>query len=137
MAENSDIPQAQRVLHRWHVWLSNAGRWPRRGLYFDDAGNFYPQFYWGTPKLGISSGYATDLNEYLTGPSASITLGGAPLAVSCRRKYDIRRPGNQHSRDRIHIRVRTLSHTRYSSYIAKLPTLLYPRGPFQETYPIP
>jgi hypothetical protein len=23
------------------------------------------------------------------------------------------------------------------SYIAKLPTLLYPRGPFQETYPMP
>jgi hypothetical protein len=46
------------------------------GLYFDNHRNFYPQLYYGTPKLGISAGYSPDLEGYLTGTSVSGSFGG-------------------------------------------------------------
>ncbi len=45
------------------------------GLYWDDRGRLYPQFYFGTPKLSASGGYTDDLEALLTGASVSGTLG--------------------------------------------------------------
>jgi hypothetical protein len=45
------------------------------GVYVDSQGNYYPQIYWGSPKLGVSSGYSDDLENFLTGPSVSRTMG--------------------------------------------------------------
>ena len=45
------------------------------GLYFDNYGNLYPQFYYGTPGAGISAGYSPDLEGFLTGTSVSGSFG--------------------------------------------------------------
>jgi hypothetical protein len=45
------------------------------GLYFDNHQNFYPQIYYGTPKLGISAGYSPDLENFLTGTSVAGNFG--------------------------------------------------------------
>lgn len=137
MAENSDIPQRSGFYTGGTYGFPTPVGGLGGGLYFDDAGNFYPQFYWGTPRWGFSSGHATDLDEYLTGPSASITLGGAPLAYhvggnTTSAGQGISTPGVGFTYGFGPYRTRDIP-----SYIAKLPTLLYPRGPFQEIYPMP
>lgn len=38
------------------------------GVYVDSYGNIYPQAYWGSPKLGVSSGYSDDLENFFDRP---------------------------------------------------------------------
>jgi len=45
------------------------------GLYIDNHGRAYPQFYGGTPGLSLSGGYTPDLEGLLTGPSISWSPG--------------------------------------------------------------
>jgi hypothetical protein len=45
------------------------------GLYFDNHGRMYPQWYGGTPRLSLSAGYTPDLEALLTGPSFSGSAG--------------------------------------------------------------
>ena len=49
------------------------------GAYIDNRGRLYPQFYVGTPRLGLSAGYTSDLEGLLTGPSASGGVGFGPV----------------------------------------------------------
>lgn len=49
------------------------------GVYVDSYGNIYPQAYWGSPKLGVSSGYSDDLENFLTGLSVSRTMGNGGI----------------------------------------------------------
>ena len=49
------------------------------GLYFDNHGNLYPQFYYGMPRAGVSAGYSPDLEGLLTGSSASGSFGRGPM----------------------------------------------------------
>ena len=49
------------------------------GLYFDNFGNLYPQFYYGTPRAGMSAGYTPDLEGLLTGASLSGSIGNRTL----------------------------------------------------------
>lgn len=83
----------------------------------------------------VSFGRASDLNEYLTGPSVS--LSGNRVGVgwnATSRGYGVgvgpSGPGATYGLPRFNVRD-------IPSFIGKLPTLLYPRGPFQETYPMP
>jgi hypothetical protein len=45
-------------------------------VYADNHGNFYPQIYYGTLGGGVSGGYSSDLEGFLTGTSVS---GRRPL----------------------------------------------------------
>ena len=52
------------------------------GLYFDNHGNFYPQFYYGTPGTGASAGYSPDPEGFLTGTSVSGSFGRRPIRTN-------------------------------------------------------
>jgi hypothetical protein len=58
------------------------------GLYVDNYGNLYPQFYYGTPRLGGSAGYSPDLEGLLTGPSVSGSVGNRTLKYNFGRSAD-------------------------------------------------
>jgi hypothetical protein len=45
------------------------------GLYMDNHGRIYPQFYGGTPRASLSAGYSSDLEGLLTGTSISGSPG--------------------------------------------------------------
>ena len=44
-------------------------------VYIDNHGRIYPQGYFGSAGLSISSGYTPDLEGFLTGPSVSRSFG--------------------------------------------------------------
>jgi hypothetical protein len=52
------------------------------GLYADNHGNFYPQLYFGSPKLSLSGGYTPDVEGLLKGLSVSGTLGGGRVGYN-------------------------------------------------------
>lgn len=49
------------------------------GLFIDNHGRAYPQFYGGTPGLSLSGGYTPDLEGLLTGPSVSWSPGAGAV----------------------------------------------------------
>ena len=51
------------------------------GINVDQYGNVYPQLYWGSTPGSAFSGYATNLEEFLTGPSVSASDGGKRLVL--------------------------------------------------------
>jgi hypothetical protein len=52
------------------------------GAYIDNHGRIYPQGYFGSPGLNISSGYTPDLEGFLTGLSVSRSFGQGPIKGS-------------------------------------------------------
>ncbi|WP_315831109.1 hypothetical protein [Bradyrhizobium prioriisuperbiae] len=112
------------------------------GFCADLDGNIYPQVAWGVPGFSASAGHASDLNEYLTGPS--IGVGGSGMRVGS--KIDYHAGGNATSIGG-GIGVGTpgagigatyglppFNIHDVPSYISKLPTLLYPRGGVEPNY---
>lgn len=59
------------------------------GLYVDNYGNYYPQFYYGIPpRLSASAGYSPDLEGLLTGPSVSGSVGNRSFKFNFGRSAD-------------------------------------------------
>lgn len=52
------------------------------GLYIDNHGRLYPQGYFGSPGLSFSAGYTPNLEGFLTGPSASGSLGAGSIKAN-------------------------------------------------------
>ncbi len=106
------------------------------GFCADLDGNVYLQGAIGTPGFSASIGKASNLNDYLTGPSVSlrgpgkIDFGGN--ATSGAAGVGFGTPGFSATYGLPPFNIHDVP-----SYIGRLPTLLYPRGPFQETYPMP
>src|SRR5689334_4852849 len=52
------------------------------GLYADNHGNLYPQFYYGTPGAGVSGGFSPDLEGFLAGTSVSGSFGRGAIRAN-------------------------------------------------------
>jgi hypothetical protein len=52
------------------------------GAYMDSYGRIYPQGYFGSPGVNVSSGYSPDLEGFLTGLSVAASLGSGRLKAN-------------------------------------------------------
>lgn len=110
------------------------------GFCADLDGNIYPQLAWGLPGVSASFGRASDLNEYLTGPSIGVGgngigridlhAGANPTSVG--GGFGVGTTGVSATYGFKPFNVRDVP-----SYVSKLPSLLYPYASFEPTYPLP